>query len=120
MLRRIVWSAGVCGSPQWSGLSGSGGGSTFAGTAPTTAERAALVARAFLDKGYNTNYAAGWHFVRSAPKVNVDASTTPATIVAIGDSSKQGLKGLSTTRGGLTRRMLETSPVVSSAVALAR
>ncbi len=110
-------AAGVCGARQWSGMSGSGGG-TFGGTAPSTSERAALVARAFLNKGYNTNYAAGWHFVRSAPKVNVDASTTPATIISIGDSSKQGLKGLSTTRGALTRRVLETSPVVSSSVAL--
>jgi prepilin-type N-terminal cleavage/methylation domain-containing protein/prepilin-type processing-associated H-X9-DG protein len=110
-------ASGVCGAPQWAGMSGSGGG-TFGGTSPSSQERAALVARAFLDKGYNTNYSAGWHFVRSAPKVNVDSSTSPVTIVAIGDASKQGLKGLSTTRGGLTRRLLETSPVVSSSVAL--
>jgi prepilin-type N-terminal cleavage/methylation domain-containing protein/prepilin-type processing-associated H-X9-DG protein len=110
-------SSGVCGAPQWAGLSG-GAGSTFAGTSPSTQERAALVARAFMDKGYNSNYAAGWHLVRSGPKVNVDASTTPATIIAVGNPSSQGLKGLSTTRGGLTRRLLETSPVVSSTVAL--
>jgi prepilin-type N-terminal cleavage/methylation domain-containing protein/prepilin-type processing-associated H-X9-DG protein len=111
-------ASGVCGAPQWAGLSGAGGSGSFAGTSPSTAERAALVARAFIDKGYNTNYSASWHLVRSAPKVNVDATTTPATIIAFGDSSAQGLKGLGTTRGPLTRRILETSPVVSSAVAL--
>jgi prepilin-type N-terminal cleavage/methylation domain-containing protein/prepilin-type processing-associated H-X9-DG protein len=110
-------ASGVCGAPQWAGLSG-GSGSEFGGTGATTPERAALITRAFLDKGYNSNYAAGWHLVRSAPKVAVNTSTTPPTITSIGDSSKQGLKGLSTTRGPLTRRLLETSPVVSSNVAL--
>jgi prepilin-type N-terminal cleavage/methylation domain-containing protein/prepilin-type processing-associated H-X9-DG protein len=109
--------SGVCGSAQWAGLSG-GGGTDFAGTAPLTPQRAALVARAFMDKGYNTNYAASWHLVRSGAKVRVDSSTTPPTITTVGDSSKQGLKGLSTTRGPLTRRILETSPIVSSNVAL--
>ncbi|MCA9214029.1 MAG: DUF1559 domain-containing protein [Planctomycetales bacterium] len=108
---------GVCGAAQWAGMSGSGGG-TFANTAPNSEERARLIARAFLDQGYNTNYAAGWHLVRSAPKVNVDSSTSPPTVTAFGNPSSQGLKGLSTTRGGLTRRILETSPVVSSTVGL--
>lgn len=111
-------ASGVCGAPQWAGLSGSGGGAEFAGTSPSTDERAALVTRAFLDKGYNTNYSASWFLVRSAPKVNVDGSTQPPTIIAVGDASNEGLKGLSTTRGPLTRRLLETSPVVSSAVAM--
>jgi prepilin-type N-terminal cleavage/methylation domain-containing protein/prepilin-type processing-associated H-X9-DG protein len=111
-------ASGICGAPQWAGLSGSGGGSSFAGTSPSTSERAALVARAFMDKGYNSNYSASWHLVRSAPKVNVDASTTPPTIIAVGNPASQGLKGLSTSRGALTRRMLETSPIVSSTVAL--
>ena len=111
-------NSGICGASQWAGMTGSSGGGTFANTGASSQERAALVARALVDKGYNTNYAAGWHLVRSAPKVNVDISTTPVTIVAIGDASKQGLKGLSTTRGPLTRRLLETSPIVSSNVAL--
>lgn len=108
---------GICGASQWAGMSGSGGDS-FASTAPNSEERARLIARAFMDQGYNTNYAAGWHLVRSSPKVNVDSSTTPPTIVAFGNPSSQGLKGLSTTRGALTRRLLETSPIVSSTVAL--
>ncbi len=111
-------NSGVCGAPQWAGMSGTSGGGTFASTASSSAERAALVARAFLDKGYNTNYAASWHMVRSAAKVNVNLSTSPPTIIAIGDSTKQGLKGLSTTQGPLNRRLLETSPVVTSNVPL--
>ncbi|MCA9197413.1 MAG: DUF1559 domain-containing protein [Planctomycetales bacterium] len=111
-------NSGICGAAQWAGMSGSGGAGTFANTAPTSEERARLIARALVDKGYNSNYAAGWHFVRSAPKVSVDASTTPPTVLAIGNPGSQGLKGLSTTRGGLNRRLLESSKVVSSTVAL--
>ena len=45
---------------------------TFADTAANDQERAALIARAFLDKGYNTNYAASWYLVRSVPKFTFD------------------------------------------------
>ena len=106
-------SAGVCGASAWAGIAG-GAGSEFAGTAPDTAERAEIVARAFLDRGYNSNYAAGWHFVRSVPKYNVAGTT----ITAGGVAGKAGLKGLSTTQGPLKVRVLETSPVVTSNVAL--
>jgi prepilin-type N-terminal cleavage/methylation domain-containing protein/prepilin-type processing-associated H-X9-DG protein len=108
---------GVCGAPQWAGMSGSSGAS-FASTAVNTEERAALVARAFLDKGYNSNYAAGWHLARSVPKFAFDDSTTPVSILSVGTAGNQGLKGLSTTLGPLKRRILETSPVVTSNVAL--
>ena len=111
-------NSGVCGSPDWAGLFGPASTSTFAGTAAGTPERAALIARAFIEKGYNTNYAAGWHLVRSVPKVNFDASTTPVSIIAGGVAGKSGLKGLSTTLGPLKRRVLETGPVVTSNVAL--
>jgi prepilin-type processing-associated H-X9-DG protein len=77
-----------------------------------------LVARAFVDKGYNTNYAAGWHFVRSVPRYTFDATTSPASILAGGTPGKSGLKGLSTTLGPLKMRVLETGPVASSNVAL--
>ncbi len=107
---------GVCGAPTWSGISGGGSGE-FAGTAKASAERAALVSRAFLNRGYSTNYAAGWHFVRSVPRFNF-SNGTPAQIIAGGASGKSGLKGLSTTQGPLLRRVVETSPVVSSNVAL--
>jgi hypothetical protein len=111
---------GICGQATWGGFTGPNG-SGFGGTADRSALRAALVARAFLDKGYNTNYAAGWHLVRSAPKFSYDKSSNPVSIWAIGKltgSSKTGLKGLNTTQGPLTERVLSTSSVVSSNVAL--
>lgn len=111
-------NAGVCGAPQWSGLAGGGSGTTFGGTDENTPARAALVARALLDKGYNTNYACSWFLSRSGPKVTVTAGTTPPQITAIGTATSEGLKGLSTTRGPLTRRMLESSSIVSSSVGL--
>ena len=113
-------NSGVCGSSAWSGLSGGGGTGTFADTAPNTAERAALVARAFLNRGINTNYAAGWHFVRQSPKFNFDDSTTPARILAGGVAGSSGLKGLSTTTGPLTMRMLDSGSgrVTSAHIAL--
>ena len=110
-------NSGVCAAPQWSGMSGSGGGG-FAGTATGTPERAALIARAFVDKGYNTNYSSSWFLGRSGAKVNVTPSAGSTTIVAVGNPASQGLKGLSTTTGPLTRRLLETSKIVSSSVAL--
>jgi len=108
---------GIAGQDNFGGLSG-GGGSEFAGTAVDTPERAALVARAFFNLGYNTNYAAGWHFVRSAPKFDFDNSTQPARILGLVTSANQGMKGLSTTNGPLTRRMMENAPVVTSNIAL--
>jgi prepilin-type N-terminal cleavage/methylation domain-containing protein len=110
-------TAGVCGSPAWSGLS-AGGGASFAGTGPNTPERAALVTRAFVASGYNTNYAAGWHLVRSVPKLNVNPGSNPPTVAVRGESGKTGIKGLNTTRGPLSLRVLETSPVVTSHVGL--
>ncbi len=111
-------NAGVCGADNWAGLSGSGGGATFAGTAANNQERAALVARAFLDKGYNANYASSWFFSRAVPKFDFDDSSTPATILTGGDASGQGLKGVNSTTGPLRRRVLETGPVNSSNVPL--
>ena len=109
---------GVAGATQWAGMSGSGSSGTFANTDPNTAERAALISRAIMDKGYNTNYAASWYFVRSAPKFFFDDTQQPAAIIAGGTPGKTGLKGLSTTRGPLTQRLIESGPVVSSNIPL--
>ncbi|QDU98114.1 DUF1559 family PulG-like putative transporter [Lignipirellula cremea] len=103
---------GVCGDATFAGATGTGGGGTFASTAVNTAERAAVVAHAFLAKGYNTNYAASWHFVRSAPRVSLSATDT-LTFGLTGS-----LKGLDGSLGPLTTRILEGSPVVTSNVAL--
>ena len=110
-------ASGICGAAQWGRVSG-GSGSTFAGTAVNTPERAAIVARAFIDKGYNSNYAAGWHLVRSVPKFTFDDSSQPARILSVGNATNQGMKGLSTTLGPLKRRILESGPVVTSNIAL--
>ncbi|MFW6114182.1 MAG: DUF1559 domain-containing protein [bacterium] len=111
-------ASGVCGSSTWSGIDGGSGSGTFGNTDEATPQRAALVARAFLDKGYNTNYAASWYLVRSVPKFDFDDSTSPARLIAVGDENSAGLKGLSTTAGPLSRRVLETGPVVSSNIPL--
>lgn len=111
-------AAGICGASQWGDYVGNGSSGTFGNTDINTDERAALIARAFVEQGYNTNYAAGWHLVRSAPLFSFDDTQNPALILSVGDPTKQGLKGLSTTRGPLTRRMLETGPVVTSNIAL--
>ena len=108
---------GVCGASTWAGMSG-GAGTSFAGTSGNSPERAALVARAFIGEGYNTNYAAGWHFVRTTPKMQFDDSTTPVSILTGGDVAGQGIKGVNSTVGPLKRRVLESGPIVSSNVAL--
>lgn len=109
---------GVCGSANWAGVSGGAGTGQFADTAPNTELRARLVSRAIVQKGFNTNYAAGWHFVRSVPNLNVDNSVNPPVVRVGGASGKTGIKGLNTTRGPLTLRLLESSPVVTSHIGL--
>jgi prepilin-type N-terminal cleavage/methylation domain-containing protein/prepilin-type processing-associated H-X9-DG protein len=111
-------ASGVCGSNKWAGVSGTGSSGEFGNTDINSSERGALIARGFIEKGYNTNYAAGWHLVRSVPKFTFDASTSPVSILSVGDPSKQGLKGLSTTLGPLTRKIAENSPVILSNIAL--
>ncbi len=111
-------SAGICGKPDWSGVQGGAGTNTFADTEKATELRARLVARYFMDQGYNSNYAASWFLARSALKFSVDDSTTPVTLLFTTITGKQGAKGLSTTQGPLTRKLIETGPVVSSNIPL--
>ena len=103
---------GVCGASVYP-FTGNPGTGSFAGTTINTPERAALISRHLLNRGYNTNYSAGWHFVRSVPKFDpgVVADTSFKTIAGF------NMKGLGGTRGPLTRRVLESGPVVSSNVA---
>ena len=96
-------SHGACGV-------GAGG---FDDTADDTPERADYVVRSFWDKGYNTNYVASWYLVRSGLKYE-PGSDPLATINLAG----QGRKGLSTTTGPLTRRMIENARIVSSNIPL--
>jgi len=106
-------SKGVCGATSWKNISGTGGSGSFADTAVLTGERAVLASHALIGQGYNTNYAAGWHLVRSAPKVDFNTSTTPVSI-----TTRSGLKGFAGAYGGLTARMLDSSPIHSSRIGL--
>lgn len=109
---------GVCGAASWKSIPGVSGAGTFANTLADDPERATLVAHAFVLEGYNTNYAAGWHLVRTAPKISFDDSTIPARIISNGDAGGQGMKGNSSTTGPLSIKLLDQSPVASSRIGL--
>lgn len=105
-------ASGVCGTVGYKGV---GIGTAFAGTTAASADRASLVARAFVEAGYNTNYAAGWHLVRSGIKIANDstASNTPIGGVGAGGTAANGseYKGWGNTRGPLNRKVAETGKV---------
>lgn len=74
----------------------------------------AYVAEEFIQPGYNTNYASGWHLVRSGLKLT-NLSDTTIGIYGI-DTAGKLQKALNGTTGPLRRRLLESSPVESSRV----
>ncbi len=95
------------------GVSGGFGGTAIAdGDLTTVDPRSAYIAQNFLDKGYNTNYAASWFLVRS--DVKFEPLTDPVATI---NQAGQGRKGLSTTKGPLTRRVGEKSRYVTSNIA---
>lgn len=106
-------SSGICGDANWNGMAGTSGAGTFANTGEATEERAELVSRYFLEQGYNTNYAAGWHLVRGGVKVNVDASSIPAVVTAV-----DGQKGLSGTLGPIKMATLDKSRIPSNNIGI--
>ncbi|MEM8733992.1 MAG: DUF1559 domain-containing protein, partial [Planctomycetota bacterium] len=81
-------------------------------------------ARAFIEQGYNTNYAAGWHLVRSGLKMMPDPSaSTPSYMTGIDDGTGApdgtwAPKGRRSTLGPLKRRILETGVVSQDRIAL--
>ena len=113
-------TAGLCGTDaNFGGVSGTTSGAPLAGTLEGSAERIDLVARAFAQRGYNSNYTASWFLVRSAPRVKFDSVND--IVVTAGPTlpaHEAGLVGLNQTLGGLSRRLLESGPVVSSSVPL--
>jgi prepilin-type N-terminal cleavage/methylation domain-containing protein/prepilin-type processing-associated H-X9-DG protein len=115
-------ASGFCARPHWPGnanLVGSGTAADgFASTVDDGPERAAAVARWFLENGYNSNYAAGWHLVRTSPKFGFDATTSPARLMTNGDVAGQGLKGVNSTTGPLTAKVVSAGPVLASKIAL--
>lgn len=80
----------------------------FNGAAPGTPERRAIVQK-LVNDGYNTNYSSSWYFARTGPKLD---STAGAPV------TRAGLKGFAGTIGGLSQRVVEASPIVSSAIPL--
>ena len=68
-------------------------------------ERTLLVQEKLWETGHNTNYAASWHFVRSAPGIQNGA--------VVGK-----LKDFMNTAGPLSQRQVENAVVPSSAIAL--
>lgn len=114
--------AGMCGKDEWKGVSGGGNaGDGFGRTAPMTNDpnsgnqRRVFIARYFMDEGYNSNYAASWFLSRSGPRVNINGSNQ---VVTAGPTTGQGLKGLNSTLGPLTRRVAETALVPTSNIPL--
>ncbi len=101
---------GACGiGATWGGTEYTGG---FAGTTITTPERADFVARHFLDKGYNTNYAASWYLVRGGLRMGWDSTN------GWYNNGAGGAKGLSGSTGPLTMRQITNSVVSSSNIPL--
>jgi len=104
------------------------GGSTNASPA-----RADLISRYFIQGGYNTNYAAGWHLVRSGLKFTRDPSGNDGllyiTSTAISDAPFQvsatgpiigaggQAKGIGGSLGPLTAQVMDKSRIPSSNVA---
>jgi prepilin-type N-terminal cleavage/methylation domain-containing protein len=88
-----------------------GSGDGFGNTTNESQARADYIAFHFLDKGYNTNFATSWFLARSSLKYEVVAAGAPLTTINL---AGQGRKGLSTTTGPLTRRVAESSRIVSS------
>lgn len=107
---------GLAGAEAWNGASGSAAGEGWGGTAPGSSERVAFVARALVSRGYNTNYAASYYFVRTEPKTEGDTSS--ATPDAIMSFSGGGTKGLRGSNGPLTLATLDNAIVITSKVPL--
>ncbi len=110
-------SKGVCGRDGWGGVPSIAGSGEFGGTNVLTGERANLIARAFIDQGYNTNYAASWHLVRSELKLDAKSGKS-GNLAFFTFAVDWAPKGKNSTHGPLRRRLLETGVVSSDQVAL--
>jgi prepilin-type N-terminal cleavage/methylation domain-containing protein len=91
-------------------------GTSWGGTAVNTPERGDFIARTMFDKGYNTNYVASWYLVRSGLKF--EPGSNPILSISQATSGGSSYKGIAMTTGGLTRRVVESSRIVSSNIPL--
>lgn len=89
----------------------------FGGTADNTPARAAYVAANFFDKGYNTNYAASYFLVRTAPRLRGNATSELRADGRLGAGAK-GVKGLDGSLGPLLLSTLDQSRISSNMIPL--
>ncbi len=120
---------GFCGSTGVGGIFSDGAGSftktpagTFANTMINTPERATVIAWALFENGYNTNYAASYYLVRTAPRT-INDPANPSTNVPFTDWVTAGplatsAKGLGGSLGPLTRRTAESGQIPTSNIPL--
>ena len=115
---RFRYTDGICGRVEWNGISGSGSMDEFARTDPETGERAELIARYFIQQGFNTNYATSWFLPRTGPEVEYDPSGSVPSLRTNGRVGEHGLVGRTGTLGPLKQRDLGTAKIFSSAIPL--
>lgn len=84
----------------------------LAGACATTVDGNRMYSE-FIAKGYGTNHMTTWFFGRSAPKTTGSGSAGVSTI------SIAACKGLAGSKGPLTRRMVDQSPVTSNVIPMA-
>jgi prepilin-type N-terminal cleavage/methylation domain-containing protein/prepilin-type processing-associated H-X9-DG protein len=98
-------ASGTCGAATWKGATGPGAATDgFGSTADDTVPRATLVTWAFVAAGYNTNYSASWFLARGGPRID----NVGSDVVTDGIAAGEGLKGVNSTTGPLTRRLAES------------
>ncbi|MBL9094229.1 MAG: DUF1559 domain-containing protein [Planctomycetaceae bacterium] len=81
-----------------------------------TAVDGTALADHFLAKGYGTNHMTTWFLSRSALRLQRTGSGDSATIMTVNAGAQKGLAG---SRGPLTRRMVDQSPVTSNTIPIA-
>ena len=94
-----------------------GGVSDWGGTSVNTPERADYISRFIIEKGYSTNYASSWYLVRSTMKFEPGVTPLESMSETTAGASTS-LKGIAQTMGGLSRRIVENSHIVSSNIPL--
>jgi len=107
-------ASGFCGPDKgYHGQFFSGTSGAFANTAVDTEERVSLVAWAIAEDGYNTNYAASYFLVRTAPRIGRTGNDPNADIYK-GPLNAAAQKGLAGSQGPLTRARAESGLVPTS------
>ncbi len=81
---------------------------------PQSVDRAAIIEKKMLEKGFNTNYAASWFLVRS--EFVLSSNGSPQTTLS--GCTDTDPRGRNVTRGPLTTRLLDAGKVMASTVPL--